>query len=60
MSGPVVNYQECVGCGSCVELCPEVFELRDDKAWVIGYDKCNTCNCQEAVNLCPTEAITLE
>ncbi len=60
MGVPVVNYQECVGCGSCVELCPEVFELRDDKAWVIGYDKCNTCNCQEAVNLCPTEAITLE
>jgi len=60
MGVPVVNYQECIGCGSCVELCPEVFELRDDKAWVIGYDKCNTCNCQEAVNLCPTEAITLE
>ena len=60
MGVPVVNYQECVGCGSCVEICPEVFELRDDKAWVIGYDKCNTCNCQEAVNLCPTEAITLE
>lgn len=60
MGKPVVNYKECVGCGSCAELCPEVFELRDDKAWVIGYDKCDTCKCQEAVNLCPTEAITLE
>lgn len=60
MGGPVVDHDECIGCGSCVELCPQVFELRDDKAWVIGYDKCNTCDCQEAVNVCPTSAITLE
>ncbi len=60
MVQPVVNYVECNGCGACVELCPEVFELRDEKAWVIAYDKCNTCNCQEAVNACPTEAISLE
>ncbi|MFA4827748.1 MAG: ferredoxin, partial [Thermodesulfovibrionales bacterium] len=50
--------EECIGCGSCIELCPEVFELKDDKAWVIGPDKCNTCNCQEAVDICPVQAIT--
>ena len=26
---PVVDYDECTGCATCVELCPEVFELRD-------------------------------
>lgn len=60
MSKPVVDYDECIGCGSCAELCPEVFEMRDEKAWVIGADKCNTCVCQEAVNACPSEAIKLE
>ncbi len=60
MPTPVVDYEACIGCGSCVELCPEVFEMRDEKAWVIGVDKCNTCDCQEAVNACPAEAITLE
>ena len=44
MGVPVVDMDLCIGCGSCVELCPEVFELRDDKAWVIGEDKCNTCD----------------
>lgn len=60
MATPVVDYSECTGCGSCVELCPDVFEMRDEKAWVIGYEKCNTCDCQAAVNACPSEAIKLE
>lgn len=61
MAKPVINEELCEGCGSCSELCPEVFQLGDDeKARVIGPDKCNTCNCQEAADLCPTQAITLE
>jgi ferredoxin len=61
MAKPVINEELCEGCSSCVELCPEVFQLgNDEKAHVIGPDKCNTCNCQEAADLCPTQAITLE
>ena len=61
MAKPVVDDAACEGCGSCVELCPEVFQLGDDeKAHVIGPDKCSTCNCQEAVDLCPTQCITME
>ena len=61
MKSPVVDFSLCEGCGSCVAVCPEVFELRDDgKAWVIGVDKCNTCDCQEAADICPVQAITFE
>lgn len=59
MKIPVVDYDLCVGCETCAELCPEVFEMRDDgKAYVIGEDKCETCDCQEAMDSCPSEAIS--
>lgn len=60
MAAPVVDMELCIGCGSCAEICPEVFEMRDDKAWVIGDDKCPTCDCQAAMDSCPVEAITME
>lgn len=59
MLTPSVDFDLCVGCGACTEVCPEVFQLRDDKAWVIGLDKCNTCNCQEAADICPVQAIII-
>ena len=61
MSKPVVDYDACEGCGTCVELCPEVFAMDDnEKAYVIAEDKCDTCDCEEAANTCPVEAITFE
>lgn len=60
MAKPIVDFDLCVGCGSCVEVCPEVFEMRDEKAWVIGEDKCDTCDCQQAADLCPSQAIIIE
>jgi ferredoxin len=60
MKKPTVDYGLCIGCEVCAELCPEVFEIRDEKSWVVGPDKCSTCNCEEAAESCPVGAIEFE
>jgi len=60
MATPKVDMDTCIGCGLCTELCPKVFELRDDKAWVINGNACDTCDCQQAVDSCPVTAISME
>jgi ferredoxin len=26
-----INEEECIGCGTCSELCPEVFQMNEEK-----------------------------
>ncbi|MDF0591363.1 4Fe-4S binding protein [Candidatus Methanocrinis natronophilus] len=55
----VINRDECVSCGTCVEECPEeALTMDDEEIAVVNVDKCNDCGaCIEA---CPSEAITVE
>jgi ferredoxin len=57
---PVIEADLCEGCETCVALCPDVFEMMDEKAIVTAADKCSECDCQEAIDTCPTEAIKWE
>lgn len=53
---------ECVACGRCIEICPEVFQMGDEFAEVIvgvvpgDYEDA----VREAAEECPVEAIEVE
>lgn len=58
MKVPVIDWDLCEGCETCVALCPDVFEMKDDgKAHVAHAEKCGECDCQEAIDSCPVECI---
>ncbi len=54
-----VDQELCIGCGYCIEECPEVFQWgAGKKALVINAQGCKICNCKEVVENCPVQAIT--
>jgi ferredoxin len=58
----VLDQEECIGCESCVEICPEVFAFDADteKAYVIKAEGGPEDDIQEAMDSCPVECISWE
>lgn len=63
----VQEHEKCIGCGSCVAICPKYWKISDDgKAEPIGFKlnganfeleiKKVECN-QEAADACPVQCI---
>jgi ferredoxin len=57
-----VDEETCIGCEVCVDTCPEVFEMADDKARAKANEvpKDVVESCREAAENCPVEAIQIE
>ena len=53
------DFEKCIGCGACVALCPDNWELEDGKAkpkqTELGGLGCN----QDAADACPVECIKI-
>ena len=60
MKTPKVDKNKCIGCGACVAICPDVFELKDGKSYVKNPAACEDCDCQAAADACPVEAISIK
>jgi ferredoxin len=57
-----VDKDLCTGCGLCVDVCAEVFELDSDIAKVIVSEVPANAKetCRETAESCPVEAIKIE
>lgn len=58
-----IDYNRCIGALKCVEICPEVFEPREDglaevKIEVVPEELCDKV--KEAAEECPTQAVIME
>ncbi len=57
MSHPVIDDDECIGCGICVDTCSqEVLEVVDGHADAVNEDSCIACG--DCVEECPMGAIS--
>lgn len=53
----IVNKEECIGCGVCVDACPsDAIKMVDDLA-VIDEELC--VDCGACVDECPNDAISM-
>jgi ferredoxin len=57
-----VDADICIGCETCVEICPEIFEMKDDIAIIkeenIPADLQGSC--REAADSCAVDAIIID
>jgi len=56
----VIDAEACEGCESCVQVCPDAIEMGVDGKAHVKVEDCSNCDCEEAVGICPVEAITIE
>jgi ferredoxin len=57
-----VDYDLCASTGSCMQICPEVFEVRSDGYLYVLQDEPAEelrSNVVDAAEMCPTAAITV-
>jgi len=53
-----VDKEKCIGCGACVSICSEVFELKDGKVNLKKEETDEKC-AKEAADNCPVQAIKI-
>jgi len=57
----VVNRDNCIGCGACEALYPEMFQIDDEGfSTVTNTENADEAKVSEAIESCPTSAISKE
>ena len=57
----VIDAEACIGCGLCVQVAPDVYEMQGDKAVVIMDDipEDKSEDAKSAADQCPVAAIVI-
>jgi ferredoxin len=57
----IIDDELCFGCNLCVDICPEVFKISQEKAVIIknSVTKETEIACKTASDQCPVAAITI-
>jgi ferredoxin len=60
MAKVTVDANACVGCGLCVNACPDVFELGEDNIVKVKDFKNPNCDLHDVASQCPVNCIAVE
>ncbi|MCD6134020.1 MAG: ferredoxin [Candidatus Omnitrophica bacterium] len=55
-----IDRSTCVGCGLCVNTCPDCFQLTSEGVAEVTNSECSSCNVEEIASQCPVNAIKVE
>ncbi|UCD04015.1 MAG: ferredoxin [Candidatus Woesearchaeota archaeon] len=57
----IMDREKCIGCGSCVAVCPVNWEIKDDGKSKPKKTELNEVGCNEkAAQVCPVQCIKIE
>lgn len=54
-----VNQEKCVGCGLCVNMCPDTFKMNEEGKSEVINNEVTPC-AKEAESACPVSAIKID
>ncbi|MDK2889306.1 MAG: ferredoxin [Thermoanaerobacter sp.] len=56
---PYIESEECLACGSCVDVCPDVFQMNETLGFaeVVNPQGAGEDEIQEAIDMCPAQCI---
>ncbi len=52
--------EDCIGCGLCASMCPDVFQMEGDRSQAISNSELYREQAVEAAAACPVAAIEVE
>ncbi len=58
----VIDPELCIGCALCVQTCPEVYKMKEDKAIVYVGEVASNLeeSCKKGADECPVDAIEIK
>ena len=60
MAKITIDENACVGCGLCVNNCPDCFEMDNNGIAKVKNPDCSSCDINDLVSQCPVNAIIVE